>query len=370
MTNQLRKHWGASVIMLTAILATSGCGLADSSSAQSCVPLSSSVTITAAGLSTEQLQNAQIIAGVVASKGLPGWVGNFSNAVALHESDLHNLPGGDGSSVNFFQQTAIYGTLAQRMDPVWATTAFLFGTTATNGSHIPGLVDQPNWQSYANGDNWDKLAIAIQRPSISAYYSPTHNILTAIARAKQMVFSGSGTGASANTQFCATTSLGGNGSGGGFTTDTTVTYQGVDAALARAEQLANNASSLFNDPRACGGPTQCYRACDRIVAFVWGYGNSGYMTAYTHWLSMVKGGNAHADSRNVPVGALLFYSTTSSAGHVVVYLGDGKILSNDILDTRGGRQGGMYIVPVDTIEKKWGSHYLGWSPPLFAGAHL
>ncbi len=149
------------------------------------------VSVTTPQLSSEQRKNAQLILGVAKSIGLPDWSGMFSVAVAYHESGLINLPGGDGTSVNLFQQTNVYGSIQQRMDPVWATTMFMKGGPGANGNKIPGLVDIPNWQSYADGNNWDKLAIAIQRPSTSAYYSSAHNIVDNIAKIKKWLGSGS-----------------------------------------------------------------------------------------------------------------------------------------------------------------------------------
>ncbi|GAA0347271.1 hypothetical protein [Streptomyces blastmyceticus] len=56
----------------------------------------------------------------------------------------------------------------------------------------------------------------------------------------------------------------------------------------------------------------------------------------------------------------MFWTTGSRAGHVALYVGNGKIASNDI-ETPGR----ISIVPATDIETKWGATYLGWSPPYF-----
>lgn len=141
-----------------------------------------SVVVTSPDLSPDQRHNAQTIMGVAKDLGFPDWVGTFAVGVAYHESNLTNLPGGDGTSVGLFQQIDIYGTKAQRMDRVWATRMFLVGGRGANGGSIKGLREIKGWESYADGKNWDKLAIARQNPSVSAYYSRTHNIVDNLAK--------------------------------------------------------------------------------------------------------------------------------------------------------------------------------------------
>jgi cell wall-associated NlpC family hydrolase len=61
--------------------------------------------------------------------------------VALAESELNNIDHGDRDSVGLFQQRGNWGSEAQRMDPVWATTAFL----SAPGKGL--LVRVPGWAS-------------------------------------------------------------------------------------------------------------------------------------------------------------------------------------------------------------------------------
>ncbi|GAA1580429.1 hypothetical protein GCM10009789_37830 [Kribbella sancticallisti] len=48
-----------------------------------------------------------------------------------------------------------------------------------------------------------------------------------------------------------------------------------------------------------------------------------------------------------------------------VYVGDGRIVSNDIGDEVPG-EGGVYLVDFGLIESKWGSTYLGWASPIYS----
>lgn len=69
-------------------------------------------------------------------------------------------------------------------------------------------------------------------------------------------------------------------------------------------------------------------ACDHFVGLAYGMANSGYTTAYNHWLSLVSRGLAYGDSA-VPFGALAFFGPVpgNSAGHVMLSLGNGTFIS-------------------------------------------
>ena len=97
-----------------------------------------SVTLSSkTSFSPEQRQYAQIEAGIAVAKGLPARIQLLAVATSVQETDLHNFPGGDGSSVGLYQQTDIYGPATQRVNPVWATNAFLFGTRRAMEIHRP-----------------------------------------------------------------------------------------------------------------------------------------------------------------------------------------------------------------------------------------
>ncbi|MGY4769788.1 NlpC/P60 family protein (plasmid) [Kribbella sp. CWNU-51] len=69
--------------------------------------------------------------------------------------------------------------------------------------------------------------------------------------------------------------------------------------------------------------------------------------------------------RRPPVGALVFWETSGPYGHVAVYVGNGRIVSNDIGDRVPG-EGGVYLVPFELIESRWNATYLGWAPPIYS----
>lgn len=157
--------------------------------------------------------------------------------------------------------------------------------------------------------------------------------------------------------------LGGAGGSKLFTTNTAVKFPGVEEALTRAQRFADP-NHMYDCPES--DSTRCYRRCDHLAGEVWGYRASGYATAYVHWASMNARGKGHPNDRNVPVGAIMFWRSDPSddVGHAAVYLGDGKIISNDVNDPSKG-YGGVYIVSADDIEKKWGMDYLGWADPIY-----
>jgi hypothetical protein len=77
-------------------------------------------------LSGEQADNAATIAAIGIQQGMPDHAVTIALATALQESGLHNLPVGDRDSAGLFQQRPSqgWGTRAQVLDPVYASTAF------------------------------------------------------------------------------------------------------------------------------------------------------------------------------------------------------------------------------------------------------
>jgi len=125
---------------------------------------------------------------------------------------------------------------------------------------------------------------------------------------------------------------------------------GADEAVARALRLV--------------GSHGYYQLCARLAAHIWGRPHSGYYSAAVQWRQMVQAGQAHRGDRHPPVGALLFWDTGGPYGHVAVHIGNSQIVSNDIGDSVPG-EGGVYRVPFELIESKWGATYLGWAPPIY-----
>jgi hypothetical protein len=77
-------------------------------------------------LSDEQAGNAATIAAIGIQLGMPDHAVTVALATALQESGLRNVPVGDRDSAGLFQQRPSqgWGTRAQVLDPVYASTAF------------------------------------------------------------------------------------------------------------------------------------------------------------------------------------------------------------------------------------------------------
>jgi len=101
--------------------------------------------VSPASLSTEQTANARTIIDVGMADNVPayGWV--VAVAAAMTESGLRNLDHGDRDSVGLFQQRPSqgWGTLAQIMDPAYASAAFYGGPNPPTNR---GLRDIAGWQ--------------------------------------------------------------------------------------------------------------------------------------------------------------------------------------------------------------------------------
>lgn len=152
-----------------------------------------------------------------------------------------------------------------------------------------------------------------------------------------------------------------------FTTNTSITFPGVEDAVRRAKAIATMKGAAFKT--ACDGNPNCFQRCDGLAAEIWGYSTSGYYSAKVHASAVEAAGKLNKKDRNPPIGALLFYNNSGPYGHIAVYLGDGLLVSNDVNDKTSGVKGGVYIVPTDALESgPWSLGYIGWSEPIFAGA--
>jgi hypothetical protein len=77
-------------------------------------------------LTTEQGENAALIAAIGVSRGLPARAVSIALATAYQESKIRNLTHGDRDSLGLFQQRPSqgWGTTAQVRDPYYAINAF------------------------------------------------------------------------------------------------------------------------------------------------------------------------------------------------------------------------------------------------------
>ncbi len=77
-------------------------------------------------LTTEQAENATLIAAIGVSRGLPARAVSIALATAYQESKIENIDYGDRDSLGLFQQRPSqgWGTAKQVQDPYYATNAF------------------------------------------------------------------------------------------------------------------------------------------------------------------------------------------------------------------------------------------------------
>jgi hypothetical protein len=119
-------------------------------------------------LTTDQAQNAAIIAAVAYQKGMPDHAVTVALAAALQETKLRNLPYGDRDSVGLFQQRPSqgWGTVAQILDPAYAASAF-----------YDHLATVPGWQSMAVTD----AAQSVQHSADASAYAGWEDEARALA---------------------------------------------------------------------------------------------------------------------------------------------------------------------------------------------
>ncbi|KQZ90633.1 hypothetical protein ASD62_16420 [Phycicoccus sp. Root563] len=102
--------------------------------------------------------------------------------------------------------------------------------------------------------------------------------------------------------------------------------------------------------------------CDHIAGLEYGWAHSGSTTAYVHW-TQIPSTRRYPGDRTVPAGGLAFFSN-GGAGHVMISIGGGTFVSNDIHGN-----GTLTNTTIAEIENKWGAHYLGWAQPWFQANH-
>ncbi len=109
-------------------------------------------------LSGEQADNAATIAAIGIQLGMPDHAVTIALATALQESGLHNLPLGDRDSAGLFQQRPSqgWGTRAQVLDPIYASTAF-----------YQRLGAQPGWSELSVTE----AAQLVQRSAVPSAYA-------------------------------------------------------------------------------------------------------------------------------------------------------------------------------------------------------
>ncbi|MGW5851964.1 peptidase M23 [Streptomyces sp. NPDC055254] len=315
----------------------------------------------------QQIEHAKIIDKVAADGGLSGFATLIGLMTALQESTLLNVDHGDQAgpdSRGLFQQRPSqgWGTEEQIMQPTYAAKMFYFGDE--DGSPR-GLVDVRNWENMDPG----RAAQAVQISAHPDLYAGQEDAARKVAAEAGIDLERRGTTENPDRQ-----NPGDDGSNGDQD-DEEECYPGsggkpgkpgdpfYDGAAGWPEEVKNPRSNedaiRWAQEEARTGGKKWYRMCLAFVAVAHGWNYSGTYYAIDHYQQM-PASMKHDKDRNPPPGALMYWDTGQRAGHVAVYLGDGKIASNDIV-----RPGYIDVVPASDIETVWGATYLGWAPPYF-----
>ncbi|MCX5426078.1 peptidase M23 [Streptomyces sp. NBC_00078] len=317
----------------------------------------------------DQIANAKIIDGVAEEAGLPGRATLIALMTALQESTLLNLDHGHLDSIGLFQQrpSSGWGTKADIMKPKYAARMFFLGDD--DGSPR-GLTDIKGWSTMDLG----KAAQAVQASAHPDLYAGHEDAARQIAEEAGLDLNRAGDAGTGNEDQGDDASNGDEDQGpategecypegnGGKPGKPGAPFHDGDApwpAAVKNPRSTEDAIAWAKSQSGIGSSALWYRACLAFTAKVYGWNFSGVQYAIDHYKEM-PASMKHDKDRNPPPGALMYWDTGQRAGHVAVYLGDGKIASNDIR-----RPGYIDVVPATDIETKWGATYLGWAPPYF-----
>ncbi len=323
----------------------------------------------------EQITNLRLIQQAVLdvarpprlTAGVPvGRVIYLAAVAAVGESDLINVNYGDRAgpdSRGLFQQRTSWGTLAQRMDPAYATKSFLLG----RGQHgAGGLLDLKDWntlpvtitihrvQNNADPNHYTKFEPRAREIAAQAGVD-----LDAPATADDALIGGGQTGCMAPAATTSSRAAPKTGSG-------VCPLDGMSAPGRKNPHDCNQAIAYLQEQMTSGSHAW-RRRCLALVAVAYGWDASGIPTAYQAAMIMKSAGQLHSNRENIPRGAIIWWdgrATGNTAGHVAIYDGNGHIYSNDVPIT-DGRVG---QVPWTYPEDQWGHRWLGWSPPYFPNA--
>ncbi|MFD8147375.1 peptidase M23 [Streptomyces sp. NPDC059708] len=300
-----------------------------------------------------QVDNAKIIDQVAASRGLPGKAVMIALMTGLQESNLQNLDHGDADSLGLFQQRPSqgWGTRAEIMHPPTSSGLFY----GANKGRPPGLVDINGWYLMPLG----QAAQKVQRSAHPELYDTRQMQAKAIADKagidlNRIGIAGGMTGATPGSGLPPVQCPDGPGAGGAPVRDVAA---GWPAAVANPHTVAD--ARAWAQREAAAPSQNWFRACLAFVARAHGWHYSGVETALLHWEEMPES-MKHRGSRDIPPGALMYWETSSPAGHVALYMGGGMVASNDIR-----RPGRIDIVPAAEFDTSWRAKYLGWAPPYF-----
>ncbi|MFE4497111.1 peptidase M23 [Streptomyces niveus] len=316
----------------------------------------------------DQIANAKIIDSVAEDLGLSGRATLVALMTALQESTLLNIDHGHLDSIGLFQQRPSkgWGSKADIMKPRYAATMFLMGD---EDGDPPGLTDIKGWSTMPLGD----AAQEVQRSAYPDLYAGQEDAARQLAEEAELDLDREGTAGNED-QDDDTAGTGNEEDQGPANVAECYPEEGAaagkpgapfhdgDAPWPTAVKNPRSTEDAIAWAKAASGPASAakwYRKCLIFAAQTYGWTASGVPYAIDHYNEM-PASMKHDKDRNPPPGALMYWDTGQRAGHVAVYLGDGKIASNDIR-----RPKYIDVVPATEIETKWGATYVGWAPPYF-----
>jgi hypothetical protein len=317
-----------------------------------------------------QIKHAKTINTIAEEGKLSGRAVLIALMTALQESSLLNVGHGDRDSLGLFQQRPSqgWGTAEQIMRPRYAATMFFFGDK--DGSPR-GLVDVKGWQRMPLG----QVAQAVQVSGHPGLYADQEVEARKIATAASIDVERPGEFDNPRPKEGETGQHDGESADRAAPSTRKDCYPGTqeesrggkgafhDGAAGWPTEVRNPRSTAqaikWARQEAATGGKQWFAMCLAFVARTYGWNSSGVHYAIDHYRQMPQA-MRHDKDRRPPPGALMYWDTGKRAGHVAIYLGDGKIASNDIQ-----RPGYIDIVSAGAIETKWGATYEGWAPPYF-----
>jgi hypothetical protein len=99
-----------------------------------------------------------------------------------------------------------------------------------------------------------------------------------------------------------------------------------------------------------------HNQCLRLADDAYGVTGARTSTALAQWSRARAAGVGHPGGKDIPVGAQMFWRTDHPAGHIAVYVGNGKVVTNV--------PGGAVEIMDWTEINEWGP-YLGWANPYY-----
>ncbi|OEV09330.1 hypothetical protein [Streptomyces nanshensis] len=320
-------------------------------------------------LHKQQIAHAKTIDAQAKKAGLPGRATLIALMTAMQESTLQNLgqQAYSADSLGLFQQrpSQRWGSKKHIMIPSYAAESFFQGRGGNDG-----LADIKGWQTMPLGDAAQK----VQKSAYPRLYAGHESKMRKLAGEAGIDLDRPGSSKG-----------GGKAEGSNNDAEDTAPDADVDSSNDNCEPekppaSKGSAGGRFTDgedsweldnPRGLQDAIQWakdhdgdydpkwHRMCLAFTAQVYGWNQSGVTYAIDHF-SVVPKSMQHKGDRSPPPGALMYWRTDQRAGHIAVYVGGGKIATNDI-----EKPGRIDVVDAQLIETKWGATYVGWTPPVF-----